>query len=170
MSKTKKKSNIAFELAKLQSYVDSLQKYLDQNGPDHIQQNGDREITKYNSQTGQPVIKIVASKETQLKAYRDTLQNLPKLYDDLYRLRLLAENEGLEVTQKARGDKDIPGLFRNKMIDKPKEEVPQQEKDYDLSEEEDQQQFEDSEEDDDVDFDRDPGTITDISWEQEEDD
>jgi hypothetical protein len=110
---TKKKTNyIVYELEKLENYVKQLQEYLD-----NIDLYGleDRLDVRY-SQNGNPIVKVIASKEAQVKSYRENLEKLPALYDTLLRLRKLADTGDEERVEKARGDKDLPGIFKHKML------------------------------------------------------
>ena len=109
----KKKTNfIIYELEKLENYVKQLQEYLD-----NIDLYGleDRLDVRY-SQNGNPIVKVIASKEAQVKSYRENLEKLPALYETINRLRQLADTGGEEKVEKARGDKELPGIFKHKML------------------------------------------------------
>lgn len=125
---TKKKTNyIVYELEKLENYIKQLQEYLD-----NIDLYGleDRLDVRY-SQNGNPIVKVIASKEAQVKSYRENLEKLPALYETLNRLRQLADSGGVEKVEKARGDKELPGIFKHKMIDNPKKKDEDEDTDED---------------------------------------
>lgn len=110
---TKKKTNyIVYELQRLQKYIDQLQTYLDDVD---LYQLEDRLDVRY-SQNGNPIVKVIASKEAQVKSYRENIEKLPALYETLNRLKAQADTGGEEVVEKARGDKELPGIFRHKML------------------------------------------------------
>lgn len=109
----KKKTNyIVYELERLKKYIDQLQEYLDSIDLYGLQ---DRLDVRY-SQNGNPIVKVIASKEAQVKSYRENLEKLPALYETLNRLQAMADTGGEEKVEKARGDKDLPGIFRQKML------------------------------------------------------
>lgn len=109
---SKKTNYISYEIKKLEGYIQQLQSYLDKNPADDIEVQLD---VRY-STNGNPIVKVIASKESQLKAFRDTLEKLPKLLEDLNRLRKIADTGDAEVVDKARGDKELPGLFKSRML------------------------------------------------------
>jgi Asp-tRNA(Asn)/Glu-tRNA(Gln) amidotransferase C subunit len=115
----KKKTNyVEAELKKFQGYINQLQSYLDKNPPDDVQ---DRLDVRYNTITGNPVVKTIASKETQLKAFRDTLDKLPGYIEALNRLRKMSESDtDEESVEKARGNVELPGIFRTRMLEQGK--------------------------------------------------
>jgi hypothetical protein len=127
---TKKKTNyIVFELKKIENYIKQLQDYLDSIDLYNLQ---DRLDVRY-SANDNPIVKVVASKEAQVKSYRENLEKLPALYETLNRLRKMADTGEEEVVDKARGNKDLPGLFRHKMIDN----VKSKDEENEIDEEED---------------------------------
>lgn len=117
----KKTNYISYEIKKLEGYIKQLENYLDKYPADSIE---DRLDVRY-SANGNPIVKVIASMESQIKTFRDNLEKLPKLLEDLNRLRKLADTGDAEVVDKARGDKELPGLFKSRMLgntDTPKEE------------------------------------------------
>lgn len=142
---TKKKTNyIVYELKRLQKYIDQLQTYLDDVD---LYQLEDRLDVRYSTQ-GNPIVKVIASKEAQVKSYRENIEKLPALYETLNRLKKLADTGEEEVVDKARGDKDLPGLFRHKMLGQGKKDENKDDKDDDIDEIEDSTHIEDEDIDD----------------------
>lgn len=113
-TKKKKVNYISYELKKLQAYIDQLQSFMDSNPPDSLQ---DRLDVRYSTQ-GNPIVKVIASKESQLKTFRDTLEKLPALYESLNNLKRLANSdpEEDEVVETARGGIGLPGIFKSRML------------------------------------------------------
>lgn len=112
MTAKKKTNYISYELDKLTKYIEQLQSYLDSISLEDIQ---DRLDIRY-SQNGNPIVKVIASKEAQVTSYRNNLEKLPSLYEAKNRLKALADNGAEEAVDRARGGKDLPGLFRTKML------------------------------------------------------
>lgn len=113
MSGSKKKTNyIVYELEKVENYIKQLQEYLDSIDLYDLE---DRLDVRH-STNGNPIVKVIASKEAQVKSYRENLEKLPPLYETLNRLRQLADSGGVEKVEKARGDKELPGIFKHKML------------------------------------------------------
>lgn len=138
---TKKKTNyIVYELDRLQKYIDQLQTYLDDVD---LYQLTDRLDVRYSTQ-GNPIVKVVASKEAQVKSYRENIEKLPALYETLNRLKKLADTGDEEVVDKARGDRDLPGVFRHRMLGQGRKE----DKDDNIDEIEDSTHVEDEDIDD----------------------
>lgn len=128
MASKKKTNYIVYELERLQKYVDQLQTYLDDIDLYGLE---DRLDVRY-SQNGNPIVKVIASKEAQVKSYRENLEKLPALYETLNRLRQMADTGGEEKVEKARGDKELPGIFKHKMLgDGNKNEADDSEEDDD---------------------------------------
>jgi len=110
---TKKKTNyIVYELEKLQKFYKQLENYLDNNPPNKAE---DRLDVRY-SQNGNPIVKVIASKESQVTLFSTQLQKLPALLESINNLRKLADADGKEVIDEARGGRALPGLFRHKML------------------------------------------------------
>lgn len=102
---SKKKTNfISYEIKQLEEYFKQLNRFLKKNPPDLAE---DR-IEHSTSPRGMPMIKVIASRESQIKLFTETLQKLPALLTDLNTLRKSVE--GVEET-KTRGDIDIPGFM-----------------------------------------------------------
>lgn len=116
---TKKKTNyISYEIKKLEKYYKQLETYLDDHPADKID---DRLDVRY-STNGNPIVKTIASRESQLSAFFNTLQKLPSLLESINNLRKLVDGDGKEVVDKARGDKELPGLFKSRMLGNATEE------------------------------------------------
>lgn len=114
----KKKSNyISYELKKLDSYVEQLQEFLDNNPPNLAVDRVERIVTNRGES-----IKVIASKEAQVKCFMDQLEKLPRLLEDLNRLRKEVDSDKKEV--ELRGGADRPGF----MDDDDEEEEEQEEK------------------------------------------
>lgn len=133
MATQKKKNNyIVYELKRLEKYVQQLQDYLDNVNLENLD---DRLDVRY-SQNGNPIVKVIARKEDIVKAYRENLEKLPAMYETLNRLRSLADNGDVEAApEKARGGKELPGIFKSKMLGTPKE-YDEEDNDEDWEEEE----------------------------------
>ncbi len=107
MATPKKTTNyISYEIVRLEKYVSQLNGYLDSNPPDQLT---DR-IEILQSTRGNPIIKVIASKEQQLKAFSDILQKLPKLLEDLNSLRKTVNDETPDVA--VRGNQSKPGFMQ----------------------------------------------------------
>jgi hypothetical protein len=103
---SKKKNNyVSYELDRLEKYVQQLQNFLDKNPPDLME---DR-IQYLTSTQGNPIVKVISTKEQQLKSFTETLQKVPKLLEDLNHLRKIVEAE--EEEKEVRGDSEIPGFM-----------------------------------------------------------
>ena len=103
----KKKTNfISYELKKLDKYVKELMNYLDNNPSDQIE---DR-IELLETTRGQS-IKVIASKEQQLNCYFDKLEKLPRLLEDINKLRMAVEGE---EENEVRGGTNVPGFMSKK--------------------------------------------------------
>lgn len=110
---TKKTNFISYELEKLDSYIKSLNAYLDSIDLEHLVDRLDVRQSAH----GNPIVKVVASKETQVTSYRITLEKLPALYEALNRLRKIVDIDDTEEEIGAvRGGKELPGLFKNRML------------------------------------------------------
>jgi len=102
----KKKTNfISYEIDKLNQYLSQLQGYLDSNPPDRMT---DR-VEILSSTRGNPIMKVIASKEDQLKAFLLTLEKLPKILLELNELRKTVE--GAETKASARGGVERPDFM-----------------------------------------------------------
>jgi hypothetical protein len=102
----KNKNNyVSYELERLEKYVQQLQNFLDKNPPDLME---DR-IQYLTSTQGNPIVKVISTKEQQLKSFTETLQKVPKLLEDLNHLRKVVEAE--EEEKEVRGDSEIPGFM-----------------------------------------------------------
>lgn len=103
---TKIKTNfINLELKRLEKYVQQLMSYLDKNSPDNAEDRIHTEI----STRGNPIVKVISTKEQQVKAFSDVLEKLPKKLEELNRLRLIADTG--EDIKENRGDLDRPGFM-----------------------------------------------------------
>lgn len=118
MSSKKKTNFIVYKIERLENYIKQLQEYLDNIDLYNLE---DRLDVRY-SQNGNPIVKVIASKEAQVKSYRENLEKLPALYETLNRLRQMADTGGEEKIEKARGDKELPGIFKHKMLNGPKKD------------------------------------------------
>jgi hypothetical protein len=116
----KKKTNyISYELKKLENYLTQLNNTLDNNPPD---QAVDR-IELIQTARGGQMIKVIATKEQQLKAFLDILKELPKLLSEINTLRKEVDGRTKEV--EVRGDQDRPGFMDNDdVVDEKNEEPP----------------------------------------------
>jgi hypothetical protein len=116
----KKKTNyISYELKKLENYLTQLNNTLDNNPPD---QAVDR-IELIQTARGGQMIKVIATKEQQLKAFLDILKELPKLLSEINTLRKEVDGHTKEV--EVRGDQDRPGFMDNDdVVDEKNEEPP----------------------------------------------
>lgn len=104
----KKKTNyISYELAKLENYLKQLQNTLDNSPPDRAV---DR-IELLETARGGQMIKVIATKEQQLKAFLDILKELPKLLSEINTLR--KEVDGVTIKDEVRGDQERPGFMDN---------------------------------------------------------
>ena len=101
----KKTNFISYELKKLDSYIKQLQAYLDDNPPDLMV---DR-IELLTSTRGNTIIKVIASKEDQIKMFLTALEKLPKLLEDINRLRKTVSGE---EEKNIRGNQSIPGFMQ----------------------------------------------------------
>jgi DNA polymerase II small subunit/DNA polymerase delta subunit B len=108
---SKKTNYISYELKRLEKYYKQLDDYLATNPPNKAE---DRLDVRY-SQNGNPIVKVIASKESQVKLFSEQLQKLPSILEAINNLRKIADSESVSV-EKARGDKEIPGIFRNRML------------------------------------------------------
>ena len=112
----KKKTNyISYELKKLEIYLSQLQNYLDDNPPDRLV---DR-LEVLQSTRGNPIIKVIASKEDQLKMFLTSLEKLPKILEDINRLRKEVDDDKKEI--EVRGGQNMPGFMDDE--DEEQEEI-----------------------------------------------
>lgn len=102
----KKTNYIPYKLKKLEKYLSELEGYLDENPLKDIT---DR-VEVYESTRGNPIVKLISSKEQQLRAYGETLKLLPRLYEDYN--KLLAAVNGKEQDD-LRGGKQAGGVMDN---------------------------------------------------------
>lgn len=106
MATKKKKTNfVSYEIKKLESYIDRTQKYLDKLDPENFEDRIEESV----STRGNPIIKVIATQESQMKAYMDILKNMPKMYEDLNHLR--AAVEGIEEAKELRGNQEMPAFM-----------------------------------------------------------
>lgn len=101
----KKTNYIAYELKKLDKYIKELHAYLDANPP-HLMVDRVEHAT---STRGNPIIKLIASKEDQLKTFTATLEKLPKILEDVNRLRKAVDGE---EEKDVRGGHNLPGFMQ----------------------------------------------------------
>lgn len=105
---TKKKTNfISYELKRLDAYMAQLNSYLDDNPPNTVQ---DR-IEIVQTQRGS-IIKVIATKEDQIKLFLTTLEKLPKVLSDINDLR--KQVEGIKLEEDIRGQQVQPGFMSSK--------------------------------------------------------
>jgi hypothetical protein len=109
---SKKTNYVSYELERLNTYAAQLLEYLDDNPPNLMV---DR-IEIMQSQRGNPIIKVIASKETQLKCWSDRLKELPLLVEQLNKLRALVEEDNESKNIQKRGGGDIPGIFSRRLL------------------------------------------------------
>jgi hypothetical protein len=106
---SKKKTNyISYEIKKLEKYFKQLEKYMDDNPPDEMV---DR-VEMLESTRGNPIMKVIATKEQQIKLFKDTLKEMPSLLENLNKLRMTVDGD--EVEDEVRGGRGVPGFMRNK--------------------------------------------------------
>lgn len=104
----KKKTNfISYELQRLDAYMSQLTSYLDSNPPNGVQDRIERIPTERGF-----IIKVIATKESQIKLFMDTLERLPKVLNDINDLR--KQVEGIKVDDEIRGEQSQPGFMRAK--------------------------------------------------------
>lgn len=102
----KKKTNfISYELKKLDTYMEQLQDYLDNNPPNLAT---DR-IERISTPRGGESIRVIASKEDQVKAFMGVLEKLPKVLEDINRLRKEVDTDKKET--ELRGGAEMPGFM-----------------------------------------------------------
>lgn len=107
MATAKKKTNyIGYELEWLEKKCKQLQDWVEAKLDGGI---SDR-IEVYESTRGNPIIKVIASEETQIKCLRDTLKELPNMLIEINRLRKIA-NEEETGDAGIRGDHKVPGFM-----------------------------------------------------------
>lgn len=104
----KKTNYIAHEIARLEQYIDQLYGYLDNNPPDKAE---DR-IRITTGPTGGETLKLIASKEAQVKQFRENVKELPALLESLNRLRKIADDEPEEKQLRA-GFEEMPGFMED---------------------------------------------------------
>lgn len=104
MASAKKTNFISYELKALEEYFKQLNRFLKKNPPDLAE---DR-VEHMTSPKGMPMIKVIASREVQIKLFTETLEKLPKILTDLNLLRKAVD--GQEVVS-VRGDMDVPGFM-----------------------------------------------------------
>ena len=115
----KKKTNyISYELKKLESYLSQLNSFLDENPPDKAE---DR-VKYLETARGGEMIKVIASKEPQIKAFMDILKELPKLLSEMNTLR--KEVDGVTIKDEVRGDQERPGFMDNNIEEDEEDEKP----------------------------------------------
>ena len=101
----KKKTNyISYELKKLDEYIEQLQSFLDKNPPNLATDRLERII----SARGES-IKVIASIETQVNCFMDKLEKLPRLLEDVNRLRKEVDQNKKEI--ELRGGANRPGFM-----------------------------------------------------------
>jgi hypothetical protein len=105
---TKKKSTnfISYELNKLNMYIDQLHDYLDKNPPNLMV---DR-VEYVDLPRGGQSMKVIATKEDQLKAFTSILEKLPKMLEEVNRLRKSVDEEKTETS--VRGNLSVPGFMQ----------------------------------------------------------
>jgi hypothetical protein len=102
----KKKTNfISYELERLDKYLRQLTGYLDSNPPDSVV---DR-IEVVETARGGSVIKVIATKEDQIKLFTATMEKLPKILADVNALR--KEVDGAKKDVDIRGNQEQPGFM-----------------------------------------------------------
>jgi len=101
----KKKTNyIAYEIKKLEKYFKQLEKYLDDNPPDAAE---DR-IEMLESTRGNPILKVIQTKENQIKLFKEALKELPGILENLNKLRMTVDGE---QEDEVRGGSSVPGFM-----------------------------------------------------------
>lgn len=100
----KKTNYVSYEIKQLEEYFKQLNRFLKKNPPDLAE---DR-VEHMTSPKGMPMIKVIASREAQIKLFTETLQKLPSILNDLNLLRKSVD--GQEVVN-VRGDSGIPGFM-----------------------------------------------------------
>lgn len=112
----KKKTNyISYELKKLEVYLEQLQAYLDKNPPDLAVDRTE----VYSTARGGEGIKVIASIEDQVKMFLLALEKLPKVLEDLNRLRSAVDKGKDEI--EIRGGVERPGFMDDDEDDEPEE-------------------------------------------------
>jgi predicted patatin/cPLA2 family phospholipase len=119
---TKKKSNyVGNDLLWLEKQYGKLKEWCEDKLDGGIQ---DR-IEVYESTRGNPIIKVIASEETIVKALRDTLKEIPSMLLEINRLKKQVEEDESEDGG-VRGNHDIPGFMddedEEEVIEKPKKQ------------------------------------------------
>lgn len=102
----KKTNYISYELKKFEKYFKQITGYLDANPPDKMV---DR-VEYIDLPRGGTAIKVIASKETQIKCWTDRFKELPPILEALNRLRKAADGE--DEDKKVRGDQSLPGFMQ----------------------------------------------------------
>jgi len=119
----KKKTNyISYELEKLDTYMEQLQDFLDKNPPNLAT---DR-IERISTPRGGESIRVIASMEDQVKAFMGVLEKLPKVLEDMNRLRKEVDSDKKEI--ELRGGADRPGFMDDEDEDEEEEEKPKTKK------------------------------------------
>ena len=119
MAKVSKTNFISYEIKQLEEYFKQLNRFLKKNPPDLAE---DR-VEHLSSPKGIPIIKVIASREAQIKLFTETLEKLPKILNDLNTLRKSVD--GQEQVN-VRGDSGIPGFMDSDDADDDKEEYIEQ--------------------------------------------
>lgn len=132
MPKVKKTNYVSYSINKLEGYIKKLEDHLDRHPINTKPEVEDRIDVQYNQRTGSPVAKVVATIESQVTNYYNILEKLPKLLEALNNLKKLVEASGDELTEDVRGGKELPGLFKSKMITNKAESKEDVEEDYDV--------------------------------------
>lgn len=123
MATAKKKTNyIGYELEWLEKKCKQLQQWVE----DKLDGGISDRIEMLESTRGNPIMKVIASEETQIKCLRDTLKELPQMLLEINRLRKIAEEEDA-TDSNVRGDHDVPGFMEDdadvEVISKPQKET-----------------------------------------------
>lgn len=108
----KKTNYVSYELERLNKYVAQLLEYLDANPP-HLMVD---RIEVLQSTRGNPIIKVISSKEQQLKCWSDRMRELPTIVETLNKLRALVEDDDRSKEVVKRGGGNLPGLFSHRLL------------------------------------------------------
>lgn len=109
MATPKKKTNyIGYDLDWLEQQYKQLKNWCE----DKLNGGIEDRIEMLESTRGNPIMKLIASEETQIKCLRDTLKELPSMLLEINRLRKIADEEDSTETT-VRGGHDIPGFMED---------------------------------------------------------
>lgn len=118
MAKIGKNNFINYELDWLEDKIKQMMLYVDNNPIDSVQ---DR-IEVMESQRGNPIIKVIATKEHQIKLLKELIREMPAILEDVNLKRKTANEE--KIARGVRGQQEVPDF----MEDDGDDDMPPEEK------------------------------------------